>query len=144
MLLRGGQVELISTKDEVILDGSEGFSILSDDRGEIGSPCHVYLCRVKLDGRPVREACSPQDIEDARSYYDGRKRFRAYNPLLSLQGWTLVALASEIRYLRDRPPPFRHVFDRPVRCYVSNDRPITYKITLGEGCILNDHGFVEP
>lgn len=144
MLLRGKEVELITTKGDVLLDGTEGFWLMSDDRGEIGSACHVYLCRTKLDGRPVGQACHPQDIEDARSYHDGRRRFRAYNPLFSLEGWRLVALVSEIRYLRDRPPPFRHVFDRPVRCYVSSSRPVTYKITLGEGCILNDHGFVEP
>ena len=87
--------------------------------------------------------CNPRDLADARSYRE-KTRFRAWYPHLSLDGWRLVALIREIWYLRDRPPPFRHVFSEPVRCYVSTAKPLTYKLTLPKGCILNDHGFVEP
>lgn len=144
MLLRGHRTELVSTKDEVILDGTEDFWILSDDHGEMGDPCHVYLCQCSLAGGSIQKTCLTRDIEEAKRYHDGRKRLRAWYPLLSLGGWRQVALVREIWYLRDHPPVFRHVFSPPVRLYVSSGLPLTYKLTLPKGCILNDHGFVEP
>ena len=145
MLIRGTKVELISTKGEVIVDRPDNFWLLSDDHGEMGSPCHVYICRFTLDGRPVKRACHPRDIEDFHKYHEGRRKHpKAWNPQLSLGSWTLVALISEIRYLIDRPPSSRHFFEQPVRCYVSQAQPLTYKLSMPEGCILNDHGFVEP
>lgn len=143
MLLRGRQVELVTTKDEVLLDRPDDFWILTDRHGEMFPPCHVLLCRCEIASGAVSKLCDPDDLAEARSYYD-RRRFRAWRPVFSMGPWRLVALVSEIRYLRDRPPPFRHPFESPVRCYVSTVEPITYKLTLPEGCILNNHGFVEP
>jgi len=144
MMLRGRQVELITTQNVVLVDRPEDFWILSDDHGEMMDPCHVLICKCSPSGRPPGEVCNPRDLDDARSYYEGRKRFRGWIPRFSMGPWRQVALISEIRYLRDRPPPFRHPFDKPVRCYVSTSSPKTYKISLPKGCILNDHGFVEP
>lgn len=144
MLLRGRMVELISTKDEELLDRDDDFWIMTDKEGEMFPPCHVIICQCRLDSRPVRQTCTQRDLDEARSYYEGRKRFRGWKPLFSLESWRLVALVKEIRYLRDRPPPFQHPFDHPVRLYVSTTGPLTYKLTLPKGCIINDHGFVEP
>ena len=143
MLLRGRKAELITTAGEALLDRDDDFWIVSDDRGEMWGACTVILCKCRRDPRPVRVACKQRDIDDAESYHE-RKMKRAWKPQFCLGPWRYLALASEIRYLRSTPPPYRHPFEHPVKVYVSTSSPVTYKVVLGRGCILNDHGFVEP
>src|SRR5690606_36982887 len=107
-------------------------------------PCHVLICQCRPASRPVRQTCTQRDLDEARSYYEGKKRISGWKPMCSLESWCHVALVDTIRYRRDHAPPFQHPFDHPVRLYVSTTGPLTDKLTLPKGCIINDHGFVEP
>lgn len=158
MLLRGHEVELISLPrkgfdwiddywaavDEqpgaFLLDARTGpdYWILNDDDGEHFRSCDVFVLRVR---RGSYMDCKEQDIQKAARYYEGTRGFEGFRPIFPGESWERLPDVHAIRYLRGGKGSWRHPFTNPVRCYQAGK---SYKLSLPNGCILSDHGFVDP
>lgn len=145
MLLRGHKTEILGPHDELLVAEEEDRWLLQDEDGDIWRPCDILVVKA-VPSRISIQDCEPSWLERAKSYYGRNARLQMFEPIFRLGPWRLVADSAEVRYRRGgkHKGSWRHPFSQRVRLYVTREAPVTYKLVLPDGCIVNDLGFREP
>ncbi len=119
------------------------FVLIHDTVGEIFDPCHFYVVRWYGTGGGRASYVRGQALADARMYF-GRQSFRTGRVEVPDGPWEPRAWIRLIRYER---PGFskglEHLYAVPVMLYRC-PRPRAWRLELPQGCVVTDHGFVEP
>lgn len=129
---------------EISFDMEDGESLsLPKAYGMIHSPdttrrCHVYFGPYKSTRKPVSKL--PQI---ARAYFGDRYEGTIAEVDIPEGSWRPVGRATVIFY--DRPGEagdyYRHEFAQPIPLSTNGK---FHRLSLPEGCVVNDRGFVKP
>jgi hypothetical protein len=117
-----------------------------DANGTVFTKCEIFIVRWYPG---ASGPASQRDIRTARAYFGEGKRIRRGHVEVPERGWMHRSQIAVIRYHRDAGPTeahvgdFEHRYEPPVRLYACR-RPLAWKISLPQGCIITAHGFERP
>lgn len=118
------------------------FVLVHDESGEVFPRCELWILRWRNSNGHASEVQGPAEAT-ARAYF-GRNNWRVGAVEIPQGPWEPL---TKIRLVRYRRPGydngFEHLFQQDVMLYYS-PRPLAWKLSLPNGCVVNSHGFVRP
>lgn len=160
LLVRGDHIAFVSTEQvrrvgrhkldaeampsDVVLPAS--FVLVHDTTGEHLNRCEMFITRWR--GRPLHRVPTvhPKAYRDAEDYFGHGRRIKIGSVDIPKGPWHRVAKVQFIRYLRvgEREGWYEHEFSTPVNVFDNGSRQLAWRLSLPDGCRVDDRGFVRP
>ena len=127
----------------------KNFVLVHDANGTILSPCELYILRWQGGGAPTAWQ-SDADRREAVAYFGRGEAIEAGRVTLPGRGsFRRICRVSVIRYTRagERAGDYEHPYDfqypKPVTLSICR-QPLAFRLSLPDGCLIDDRGFVRP
>jgi hypothetical protein len=120
------------------------FVLVHDTSGLLFDRCHMHIVRWR-GGRKKLNGAREKDVQVAHTYFGRNVAINVGEVEVPEGPWSRVAKVKYIRYRRqgNAKGNYEHPFDPPVFLY-STQRPLSWKLKLPNGCIVDERGFVRP
>lgn len=164
MLVRGDQIEFISVEQarrvgcsptscptalsesrmpsDIVLPPE--FVLVHDTSGEVFDRCELHVVRWRSSRGARLQNLSGRALDDAVEYFGGSQNFRMGSVELPKGPWRKVCDVQLVRYRRPGfKKGFEHLWDPPV-VLSACERPLAWKLSLPDRCVIDERGFVRP
>jgi hypothetical protein len=157
LLVRGDRIEFVSTEQvkavgrhplsetEMPSDIKlpKGYVLVHDANGVLFNRCHFYVVKWQST-RTSLSKVHEDDIKVAQEYFDNAPNLQVGAIQAPKGPWKRIAKVQFIRYNRyGYDKGFEHEYDPTVFLY-STHNPLAWRLTLPNGCIVDERGFVNP
>lgn len=121
------------------------FVLVHDTKAALLNRCELYLLRWRKGGAGDTSLIHPDDVQAAHDYFGSGYQLQHGSVELPDGKWERVAKVAFIRYTRQgqHAAKYEHEFEPPAWIYDCT-RPLSWKLKLPNGCIVDDRGFVRP
>lgn len=144
ILVKGDEVELVSTKAEKAVYAPERYVMCQDTGGQYLPRCNFYVLPYRFS--ECIDCTYDKDLlADARKYYGDSAKLEKGLIAIPRGPWHRLGHIDAIRYRRRGylKGSYEHVFVGDVRVDECKS-PHAFRIVLPKACVANERGFVKP
>jgi hypothetical protein len=159
LLVRADKVSFVSTEQvrrvgyhaldpdampsDIELPGN--YVLVHDTAGELLNRCDFYIVRWYSDsGHFDHNRSSQKAVRDAKAYFGSGASIRVGSVDIPDGPWKRETKVKCIRYRRHGYDKlFEHTYEVPVHLFTT-DKPLAWRVSLPDSCIVDERGFVRP